>query len=213
MKKMTVFLALMLSLLLTACAAPPQKEIPKALTLEQQLSDAAALCRQDMAAGLRALEQLDARVLGGGQLRGDDYILAVWQLQQGEDVLLLWRLDCTAEKEYPDTLDTIYLTWEEAEYYCSTGDDTYSTVQGRQRQCVSFNVEDQRMSAGSSTCGAVYLQSAAERWEVQLVNTFAAEETALWVERSDNGEAVTATTAYVPQQTELSVSAQLKKED
>ena len=213
MKRMTVCLALMLSLLLTACAAPPQEETPQEPTREQQLSDAAALCRQDTAAGLRALEQLDAHILGGGQMQGSGYTLAVWQLQQGGDTLLLWRLDCTAEKKHPDTMDTIHLTWEEAEYYLSTGDNTYSTVQGRQRQRVSFNVEDQRMSTGTSACGAVYLQSAAERWEVRLVNTFAAEETALWVERSDNRETVTATTAYVPQQTEVSVSAQLKKED
>ena len=206
------WLMLSLLLLLTACTLP-QEKIPTVLTREQQLSDAAALCRQDMAAGLRALEQLDAHILGGGQMRGSDYTLAVWQLQQGDDILLLWRLDCTAGKKHPGTMDTVHLTWEEAEYYLSTGDNTYSTVQGRQRQRVSFNVEDQKMSAGSSTCGAVYLQSAAECWEVRLVNTFDAEETALWVEGNDHRETITATTTQVPQQTEIVVSAQLKKED
>lgn len=198
-----------LLLALTACAAPPQEEESEPPTYEQQLSDAAALCREDLPAGLNALTELDTQLLGGAQTKEGGYTLAVWQLCCGQQAVLLWRLDCAAAKENPGTLDAIHLTWAGADYYRSEGDGVYSTVRGRDSKSVSFNVEDDHLPAGGSSCGAVYLQGTAHHWQVRLENTFTAEETVLCVTRGDTQ----ATTKQVPRSTELSVAAQLEQED
>ena len=211
MKRICWPLLVALLLALAGCAASPQEK-PKEPTYEQQLSDAMSLCRENLPEGLKALTELDAQLLGGAQTKEGVYTLAVYQLRCGEQMVLLWRLDCAAAKENPDTLDAIHLTWDGADYYRSEGDGVYSTVRGRGKKSVSFNVEDDHLPAGGSSCGAVYLQGAAHHWQVRLENTFTAEETVLRVMQADTQATTTATTTQVPRSTELSVAAQLERE-
>lgn len=207
------WMMLSLLLLLTGCVAPLQEEDAEPPTYEQKLSGAMALCRDDLPKGLKALTELDARLLGGAQTKEGGDTLAVWQLQCGEQVVLLWRLDCATAKGNPGTLDAIHLTWDGADYYSSVGDGVYSTVRGRDEKSVSFNVEDDRMGAGVSSCGAVYLQGAAHHWQARLESTFTAEATVLRVTQDDAQATATATTTQVPRSTELSVVAQLEQEE
>lgn len=215
MKKKFLWLTLSL-LLLTGCAAPAepeQSEQPKETGYVQQLSDAVALCREELSVGLNALTELDTQLLGGAQTKEGGYTLAVWQLRCGEQALLLWRLDCAAAKENPGALDAIHLTWDGADYDRSEGDGVYSTVRGRDSKSVSFNVEDDRLPAGGSSCGAVYLRGTAHHWQVRMENTFHAEETVLFVTQGDGRVTTTAATKQVPRSAELSVAAQLEQED
>lgn len=187
MKKGICCLAAALTLLLTACAAPLAEET---LTYEQRLSEAMLLCRENLSEGQAALQELDARLLGGRQIAGQDCTLAVWQLRYGGQHLLLWQLTCTAAEEEPGTLDTLRLTWEGGDYYRSEGDAAWSTVQGRTENTVSFNIEDDHLAAGDTTCGAVYLQAPAAACSVSLEHSAAAMETEL----TADGDAVAVTT-------------------
>ncbi len=182
-----------LLVLLTACAAPQSEETN--LTHEQKLSDAVALYREDAPKGLMALTALDAKLLGGKQVRGERCTLGVWQLECGGRHLLLWRLDWVEEEKHPGQLDTLYLTWEGADYYLAEGDGTWSSVRGREEGSVAFNVEDDHLVAGDSTCGAIYLQSPATSFEGWLEHTVDAWETVLATE----GNTLTAVTRDVQQ--------------
>ena len=176
-----------LMLLLTACTAPPVEE---ELTYEQQLSEAMLLCREDLPKGQAALRERDAQLLGGRQIAGEGCTLGLWQLQCGGQTVLLWQLTCTAAEEYPGHLDTLHLTWEGGKYYRSEGDNAWSTVQGRTENTVSFNIEDDHLTAGDTTCGAVYLQAPATVYGAQWEHTADARETTL----TPDGDAVTAIT-------------------
>jgi len=174
-------------LLLTACAAPPVEE---ELTDEQQLSEAMLLCRENLSAGQAALREMDVQMIGGKQTAGTYGTLGLWQLYDGERYLLLWQLTCTAAEENPGTLDTLRLTWEGGEYYRSEGDGSWSTVQGRTENTVSFNIEGDHLTAGDTTCGAVYLQAPATAYSAQWEHTVDAAETVL----TADGDAVNVTT-------------------
>lgn len=187
MKKQLWWLIVGLTLLLTACAAPPVEET---LTDEQQLSEAMLLCRENLSMGRAALRELDAQIIGGKQTAGESCTFALWQLYDGERYLLLWQLTCTAAEEHPGTLDTLHLTWEGGEYYRSEGDGSWSTVQGRTENTVSFNIEDDHLAAGDTTCGAVYLKAPATAYGAQWEHTVDAAETVL----TADGDAVNVTT-------------------
>ena len=198
MKKQLWWLVVGLALLLTACAAPPVEET---LTCEQQLSAAMLLCRENLSQGQAALRELDVQMISGKQTAGENSTLAVWQLQCGERYLLLWQLTCTAAEENPGTLDTLRLTWEGGKYYLSEGDSAWSTAQGRTENTVSFNIEDDHLTAGDTTCGAVYLQAPATAYSVQWEHTADAQETIL----TADGDVVTATTRDAQQTWTLSL--------
>lgn len=198
MKKQLWWLAVGLMFLLTACAAPPVEET---LTYEQQLSAAMLLCRENLSQGQAALRELDAQIVGGKQAANDRCTLALWQLHDGERHLLLWQLTSTAAEKHHGHLDTLRLTWEGGKYYRSEGDSAWSTVQGRTENTVSFNIEDDRLTAGDTTCGAVYLQAPATAYEVQLEHTVDAAEMMLTAE----GDTVTATTRDAQQTWTLSL--------
>ena len=198
MKKQLWWLIVGWMLLLTGCAAPP---VAETLTDEQRLSDAMLLCREDLSKGQAALRELDAQIVGGKQTAGESSTLAVWQLHRGEQYLLLWQLTCTAAEEHPGHLDTLRLTWEGSKYYRSEGDETWSTVQGRTENTVSFNIEDDHLAAGDTTCGAVYLQAPATAYGAELEHTAAAQETTL----TADGDTVTATTRDAQQTWTLSL--------
>ena len=187
MKKQLWWLIVGLTLLLTACAAPPVEET---LTDERQLSEAILLCREDLSAGQAALREMDVQMIGGKQTAGTYGTLGLWQLYDGERYLLLWQLTCTAAEEHPGTLDTLHLTWEGGEYYRSEGDGSWSTVQGRTENTVSFNIEDDHLAAGDTTCGAVYLKAPATAYGAQWEHTVDAAETVL----TADGDAVNVTT-------------------
>ena len=187
-----------LAFLLTACAAPPVAEEP---TDEQQLSEAMLLCRENLSQGQAALGELDAQIVGGKQTAGAYGTLALWQLRAGERYLLLWQLTCTAAEEHPSTLDTLRLTWEGGKYYLAEGDAAWSTVQGRTENGISFNMEDDNLTAGDTTCGAVYLQARATAYSVQWEHTADAQETIL----TADGDVVTATTRDAQQTWTLSL--------
>ena len=213
MKKTALCLAAMLCLLLTACAAPQEAQEPQ-LTYEQQLSHAVALCRNDLPGGIKQLSALGAQLLGGTQIRQENCVLGVWQLQCAQRPALLWRLDCEKAETAPATLDTLCLAWEGAAYYSSEGDGTYSTVQGRQGQAVLFNVEDDHLASGESACGVVYLQDPAEAWTVRLTHTFTAKETAWVVEQYDNDRFdVNTTASEVTRSVEIHAAARLQQEE
>lgn len=198
MKKQLWWLVVGLALLLTACAAPPVEET---LTYEQQLSAAMRLCRENLSIGQAALQELDAQIVGGKQTAGTYGTLALWQLQCKEQTVLLWQLTCTAAEENPGTLDTLRLTWEGGKYYRSEGDSAWSTVQGRTENTVSFNIEDDHLTAGDTTCGAVYLQAPPTAYSVQWEHTADVQETILTAE----GDTVTATTRDAQQTWTLSL--------
>ena len=198
MKKQLWWLVMGLALLLTACAAPPVEEDP---TYEQQLSAAMRLCRENLSIGQAALGELDAQIVGGKQTAGTYGTLALWQLQCKEQTVLLWQLTSTAAEENPGTLDTLRLTWEGGKYYRSEGDSAWSTVQGRTENTVSFNIEDDHLTAGDTTCGAVYLQAPATAYSVQWEHTADAQETIL----TADGDVVTATTRDAQQTWTLSL--------
>ena len=198
MKKQLWWLIVGWMLLLTGCAAPSAEETR---TDEQRLSDAMLLCREDFSKGQVALRELDAQIVGGKQTAGESSTLALWQLHRGEQYLLLWQLTCTAAEENPGHLDTLRLTWEGGKYYRSEGDGTWSSVQGRTENTVSFNIEDDRLAAGDTTCGAVYLQAPATAYGAELEHTAAAQETTLTAE----GDTVTATTRDAQQMWTLSL--------
>lgn len=187
MKKRFWWLVVVPMLLLTACTAPPVEET---LTDEQQLSEAMLLCRENLSRGQAALRERDAQLLGGRQIAGENCTLGLWQLYDGERYLLLWQLTYTAAEEYPGHLDTLHLTWEGGKYYRSEGDNAWSTVQGRTENTVSFNIEDDHLTAGDTTWGAVYLQAPATAYGAQWEHTADARETTL----TPDGDAVTATT-------------------
>lgn len=189
MKKIWLLLAVLL-LALTACAAPPQEEESEPPTYEQQLSDAVALCRENLSKGQAALQELDARLLGGKQTAGECCTLGIWQLQCGEQMVLLWQLTCIATEKNPGTLDTLHLAWEGGDYYRSEGDAAWSTVQGRGENTVTFNIEDSHLAAGDTACGAVCLKDPATAYSAQWDHTADARETTLTAE----GDAITATT-------------------
>ena len=139
--------------------------------------------------------------MGGKQTAGESSTFAVWQLHRGEQYLLLWQLTCTAAEEKPGTLDTLRLTWEGGKYYLSEGDSAWSTGQGRTENTVSFNIEDDHLTAGDTTCGAVYLQAPATAYSVQWEHTADAQETIL----TADGDVVTATTRDAQQTWTLSL--------
>lgn len=192
MKKGLWWLVVGLTLLLTACAAPPVEEEP---TCEQQLSDAMLLCRENLPIGQAALRELDARLLGGKQTAGERCTLGLWQLQYGEQTVLLWQLTCIVAEEYPGHLDTLYLSWTGGDYHHAEGDGVYSSLQGRDGSSIAFNIQDGDLSAGDTTCGAVWLKAPATAYEARLEHTADATETVL---TADSG-AVTATSRDVQQ--------------
>lgn len=198
-------------LMLSGCAAAPQPQEEPAYVC--RLSEAVALCRNDLPGSIAQLSAWEAELLGGTQIRQENCVLGVWQLQCAERPALLWRLDCEKAEAAPAGLDTLCLTWEGAAYYRSEGDGIYSTVQGRQEQTVLFNVEDDRLAAGESTCGIVYLQDTAENWAVHLTHTFTAKETNWAVERHDDDRFEVNTTASdVTRSVEIDAAARLQQE-
>lgn len=204
MKKGCWCLAVGLMLLLTACSAPPVAEEP---TYEQQLSTAMLLCREDLSKGQVALRNLGIQIIGGKQTAGAHGTLAVWQLNDGEQYLLLWQLTCTAAEENPGYLDTLRLTWEGGKYYLSEGDKAWSTVQGRTENTVSFNIEDDHLTVGDTTCGVVYLQAPVATYGAQWEHTVDARETIL----TADGDAATVTTRDVQQMWTLSLEHKEEK--
>ena len=172
--KRTMLCILISLCLLTGCA--PKKDAAPP-SVEQQISAAMELCGNNASKGMAQLQKLDATLLDGAVTESGEYTLAVYQLQRGDRWLLLWRLECAQQEEYPGTLDTLRLSWQGADYYLSDGDSVYSTVQGRNGNSVAFNIQDGDMTGGTSSFGVVYLQSAASAYEAHLTHTLQGKKT------------------------------------
>lgn len=101
-------------------------------------------------------------------LNPTDYTLSVYSARRAgsKNTYLMWSLQANKTELFPGPLDYISMEWdtEYASYYSSTGDDVFSTVQGRDDGIVLFNVQDNDLDKNESTYGYVIVSPKKTGW-------------------------------------------------
>lgn len=88
-----------------------------------------------------------------------EYRLSVYSFRKADSdlIYLQWLLIPGDDKHFSGPLDYVSLEWDAdyASYYASSGDETISTVQGRNTGIVLFNMEDNKLGKEKITYGTV----------------------------------------------------------
>lgn len=97
-----------------------------------------------------------------------DYVLSVYSFKRGGSSIhyLQWMVESKRDEWYSGPLDYVSIEWDTAyaSYYLSSGDDTYSTVQGRNTGIVLFNVQDGDLKKGNYAYGTVQVKPIKSGW-------------------------------------------------
>lgn len=137
--------------------------------------------RTDPEAAKKALADLDTVLLeeprieehsvNNDGMRGinpTDYVLSVYSFKRGGSSIhyLQWMVESKRDEWFSGPLDYVSIEWDTgyASYYLSNGDNTHSTVQGRNTGIVLFNVQDGDLKKGEYSYGTVQVKPIKSGW-------------------------------------------------
>lgn len=191
---MKKIIAIICSLVLLICSAVPAFSAEASFNEEAYEAAVAEIMKnyqENPEAALEALEELDTVLLGEPSIteysennNGDintfatkpsDYTFSVYAFKRGNSAnyYLQWNLTANKAEILPGELDLASLEWDTAyaKYYLSNGDNTISTVKGKNTGIVVFNIEDSKLKKGTLTYGTVQV-TPLKRGELEFGSKF-----------------------------------------